>query len=147
MPRLSGSPPLVIDISPYHQNSATLPSVESCERFEHHQIDLRCTPITGANPDFQGCHIQLELWVRGSSLTMDPLGMEGVEPSLLVASLQDTIRSSKTHHWPQLARRNQPGAARRRAAGGADVAAHSGVVSSQTRSTPGAPALDCGSIR
>lgn len=94
IPRLSESPPLVIYISPYHQSSATLPSAEPCERFGHHQIDLRCTLITGANPDFQGCHTQLEHWVRGSSLTMDRLGMEGVEPRLLVASLQDTIRSS-----------------------------------------------------
>ena len=124
MPRLSESPPLVIDISPYHQNSATLPSVESCERFEHHQIDLRCTPITGANPDFQGCHIQLERWVRGSSLTMDPLGMEGVEPRLLVARLQDTIRSSN----PSLATASASESAWGRSKAccwGADVAAHS----------------------
>jgi hypothetical protein len=104
MPRLSGSPPLVIDISPYHQNSATLPSVESCERFEHHQIDLQCTPITGANPDFQGCHIQLELWVQGSSLTMNPLGMEGVEPSTARRKFNSGLSCQRTSHVGPLER-------------------------------------------
>src|SRR5882724_5026258 len=102
IPRLSASPPLVIYISLYHQSCATLPRAESCERFGHHQIDLRCTPITGANPGFQGCHIQLELWVRGSSLTMHPLGMEGV--SLGSRSAACRARSAATtHHWPHLA--------------------------------------------
>jgi hypothetical protein len=71
-----------------------------------------------------GCHIPLELWVRGSSLTMDPLEMEGVEPKLLVASLQRTIRSNN----PSLATASRSESAWGRSKAcrwGADVAAYS----------------------